>query len=385
MICTILALVMILGAAGCSFVGVEPKIAAGDHQQELDKAPATSITPTSTAASTNASATTAPVTTAPAPSRPYVPPTSTTPKPLEHYQKESMGYWGLRVGDLEMQISTAPYYKMVYISFSFNGGESHKEYIAQYETDDEAYYTLTVKQAGVSDAKEFDALYYFPYDGIGSKERYFELKNCEDSDFKEFASPFNKKNFENDFYISDVGERLYTTEAIDDKGEFTRYKVNYDKITFYADFPSEWLNAKTFDWDGKCFFAKTDGISYYESMSSVPTVRLQRYSPESYWFSYTDGRPDEYDIDWGNPITGVSENGVKYVIYRGTNCVDVYHQPYLRNILFIIDNDTPFYIDFWEAKYICGDYSTAEKAAESREAFLNKVIIPVAESISFEN
>ena len=33
---------------------------------------------------------------------------------------------------------------------------------------------------------------------------------------------------------------------------------------------------------------------------------------------------------------------------------------------------------------IKGDYSTAEKTAESREVYLNEVVIPVAKSLSFE-
>lgn len=383
MICTILALVMILGAAGCSFVGVEPKIAAGDHQQELDKAPATSITPTSTAASTNASATTAPVTTAPAPSRPYVPPTSTTPKPLEHYQKESMGDWGLRVGDLEMEISTAPYHKTVYISFSFNSGEVIKEYIAQYETDDDGYYDLTVKQAGRSDVNEFKASYYFPSQGKEwGYDRYFEIISCEDDEFLEMISRFDKQSLDNTFEFSDEGS-IYTTELIEDKGEFTRYKVNYGKTTFYADFPSEWLNAETFDSDGKPFFVTTDGIPYYENLDSVVAARVRNTTPEENWFSNNCVFDDGYGKDWENPITGVTENGVKYVIYRSTKCIDVYYHPYYTNPVFILDNDTPFYIDFWEHKYITGDYSS-ENTAKSREAFLNEVILPVINSISFE-
>ena len=55
-LCTVLVLVMILGAASCSFVGVETKVTAGGQQTTLEKIPGASSAPASSAPASSAPA-----------------------------------------------------------------------------------------------------------------------------------------------------------------------------------------------------------------------------------------------------------------------------------------------------------------------------------------
>ena len=89
-------------------------------------------------------------------------------------------------------------------------------------------------------------------------------------------------------------------------------------------------------------------------------------------------------MDLENCITGVSDYGVKYVIYRSTSPSDYAFHPRYNNRIFVLDSEKAFCVDLYEKKGATGDYSNEQDEKNDHEAFLNEVVIPVAKSIGFE-